>query len=171
MSKGKNFLKNRMKEAPKALGRYGLSTAGTVVGAIATNNTTVKGKLPTKWHGAVLFGLGAVSNLLNPEEYSNSFLTGMGNYGGLLLAAQVTKKPDMYGLTKEQVGLSGVGATTTKEVDGTPDWASLIKDAEKGMQELENTPTNGLPDNVASSLYGDEYAAMQAEFEREMAKA
>lgn len=155
MKGGKNFLKNRMKEAPERLGRYGLSTAGTVVGALVTNNDTVKDKVKTKWHGSILFGLGAISNLLNPEEYSNSFLTGMGNYGGLLLTGQVTKKPELYGLSKDAVGLSGVGSTSTKEVDGKPDWAKLMEDAKKALAEAE-TPTNGTEDAPAAEMQMEE---------------
>jgi hypothetical protein len=167
--KGKQFIKKRMAEASKRLGTYALSTTGTVVAALATNNDTVKDKVKTKWHGAILFGLGAASNLLNPEDYSNALLTGMGNYGGLLLTAQVTKKPETYGIAKEAVGLSGVGTTTAKEVDATPDWAKLAAEAKAAIDNMDE-PTNGLPDNVAASLYGDDYAKMQAAFEAELAK-
>jgi hypothetical protein len=131
----KQFIKKRMAAAPKRMAHFGLATAGTVGAAMLSNHDMLRDKVPTKWHGALLFSAGALSNMLNPEEYSNSLLTGVGNYGGLLLAAQVTKKPQAYGVSKSAVGLDGLGNSYSNEVDGKPDWAKLIDDANRAIQD------------------------------------
>lgn len=168
MSKSKQWLAGVKKDGLRNAGISGLNMAGTVGVALAANHDKVKEMLPAKHHGWLLAAVGIANDVLNPEPFTRATLGGAKNYGGLILAAQLTKKPEAYGLTPAACGLVAVtkdgkqtyelagtvGKTTAKEVDATP-WEELAKAEEERQRALEaagDAPVYGLGNEAAASL-------------------
>jgi len=137
------FLTNAKKNAGKNAAKYLLTTGGAIGSSMATSTDKFMGGGKKKWKAFGAWGVGLVSNLVNPEEYSNALLTGVGADGAVKAIAAVSKKPAMYGVDPNAVGLvlqadgsfAGVDDDPDADADdnvGAVDWARLAREAQAG---------------------------------------
>ncbi len=145
------YLKDRMKVAPKRAGCYALNCGGAIAGSAIIGADKVE-KIKPQYRAFGLVAIGLLSSLANPEEYSNSLLTGMGAAGSIYAAANLSKKADMFGVTNKAAGLTAgaeEGTKGTEEFDwtaaanragtsGTPEQEVDVEDeGEESLSDIE----------------------------------
>jgi hypothetical protein len=145
--KKKDWFSERLAAAPKRAGQYGLTCAGAVVGSAVIATDKIE-KVSPKVRAFVAVGLGLASNLLNPDDWSNSALTGIGAAGSIVSAAAVTKKPAMFGVSEKTAPMSGTDGTEGTDGAEEFDWVAAANKAGTSGTDTDE-PADDIPTGEA----------------------